>query len=80
MVHLLDLPDELILAILNKVKPHVLLLCSIITVGNNRLEQLALDKCQAIDLTLDYSQSLDESLFQRFFHMLCLIFSIIFNH
>jgi hypothetical protein len=54
----------------------VLLLCSIITVGNNRLEQLALDKCQAIDLTFDYSQSLHESLCQRFFsHVMPHIFN-----
>ncbi len=57
-VQLLDLPDELILMIMNKVKPRVLLLCSIITIGNNRLEQLALDKCHSIDLTIDYFQSL----------------------
>ncbi len=30
----------------------MLLLCSIIAIGNNRLEQLALDKCQSIDLTI----------------------------
>jgi len=52
---------------MNKVIPHVLLLCSIIDIGNNRLEQLALDKCQAIDLTFDYLQSPHESLFERFY-------------
>ncbi|CAF1352910.1 unnamed protein product [Rotaria sordida] len=52
---------------MNKVKPHVLLLCSIIDIGNNRLEQLALDKCQVIDLTFDYLQSPHESLFERFY-------------
>ncbi|CAF2862057.1 unnamed protein product [Rotaria sp. Silwood2] len=61
-VQLLDLPDELILMIMNKVKPKVLLLCSIIALGNNRLEQLALEKCHSIDLTIDYFQSLYESL------------------
>ncbi|CAF2463951.1 unnamed protein product [Rotaria sp. Silwood2] len=66
-VQLLDLPDELILTIMNKVKPHVLLLCSIITIGNNRLEQLALDKCHSIDLTCDYFQSPYESLMKRFY-------------
>ncbi|CAF2546125.1 unnamed protein product [Rotaria sp. Silwood2] len=52
---------------MNKVKPHVLLLCSIIDIGNNRLEQLVLDKCQEIDLTFDYPQSSHESLFERFY-------------
>ncbi|CAF4061155.1 unnamed protein product [Rotaria sordida] len=66
-VQLLDLPDELILNIMNKVKPHVLLLSSIITIGNNRLEQLALDKCHSIDLTFDYVQSPYETLIQRFY-------------
>jgi hypothetical protein len=50
-IELLDLPDEMILAIMNKVKPKVLLLCSIIGIENNRLEQLALDNCHLIDLT-----------------------------
>ncbi|CAF1415693.1 unnamed protein product [Rotaria sp. Silwood1] len=67
-VQLLDLPDEIILTIMNKVKPRVLLLCSIIAIGNNRLEQLALDKCQAIDLTCNYFQLQDQSLFQQRFY------------
>ncbi|CAF1212947.1 unnamed protein product [Rotaria sp. Silwood1] len=66
-VQLLDLPDELILMIMNTVKPNVLLLCSIIAIGNNRLEQLALDKCHSIDFTIDYSQSSYESLMTRFY-------------
>ncbi|CAF1077709.1 unnamed protein product [Rotaria sordida] len=66
-VQLLDLPDELILIIMNKVKSNVLLLCSIIDIGNNRLEQLALDKCHSIDLTIDYFQSPFESLMTRFY-------------
>lgn len=53
--------------IMNKVKPKVLLLCSIIGIGNNRLEQLALDKCYSIDLTIDYFQSPYESLMTRFY-------------
>ena len=57
VVQLLDLPDELILAILKKVNPQVLLLCAMIDIGNNRLEQLAFDKCHSIDLTFDYFQS-----------------------
>jgi len=64
---LLDLPDELILAIMNKVKPQVSLLFSIIGIGNNRLEQLALDKCHSFDLTYDYFQSSHESLCKRFY-------------
>jgi hypothetical protein len=62
-----DLPDELILMIMNKIKSEVLLLCSIITVGNNRLEQLVLDRCHSIDLTVDYFQSPYQSLIQRFY-------------
>ncbi|CAF3745416.1 unnamed protein product, partial [Rotaria sordida] len=64
---LFDLPDELILIIRNKVKPRVLLLNSIITIGNTRLEQLAIDKCHSIDLTFDYVQSPYETLIQRFY-------------
>ncbi|CAF3822736.1 unnamed protein product, partial [Rotaria sp. Silwood1] len=56
-VHLLDLPDELILIIMNKIKPRLILLSSIITVGNNLLEQLVLDKCNSVDLTFDYVKS-----------------------
>ncbi|CAF3071191.1 unnamed protein product, partial [Rotaria sp. Silwood2] len=67
IVELVDLPDELILIIMNKVKPKVLLLCSIITIGNNRLEKLVLDKCDSIDLTFDYFQSPYKCLIQRFY-------------
>ncbi|CAF2837225.1 unnamed protein product [Rotaria sp. Silwood2] len=75
MIELLDLPNELILAIMNKVKPRVLLLCSIIGIGNNRLEQLAIDKCHSIDLTLDYPQSPHEQLMKRFYsHVLPYIY------
>jgi len=52
---------------MNKVEPRVSLLCSIITIGNNRLEQLALDKCHSIDLTFDYFQSPYQTLVQRFY-------------
>ncbi|CAF4399062.1 unnamed protein product [Rotaria socialis] len=74
-IELVDLSDELILIIMNKVKPKVLLLCSIITVGNNRLEELALDKCHSIDLTFDYFRSPYQNLIQRFYsHVLpCII-------
>jgi hypothetical protein len=37
IVQLLNLPDELILAIMNKIKPRVLLLCSIIDIGWTQL-------------------------------------------
>jgi hypothetical protein len=67
MVELFDLPNEMILAIMNKVKPQVLLLCSIFDIGNNRLEQLILDKYHSIDLTFDYVHSPYESLIQRFY-------------
>ncbi|CAF1056049.1 unnamed protein product [Rotaria sordida] len=67
IVQLLDLPDELILAIMNKIKPRMLLLCSIIDIGNNRLEQLVLDGCHSIDLTFDYSTSPHKLLFRRFY-------------
>ncbi len=77
VIQLLDLPDELILAIMNKILPHALLLCSIIDIGKNRLEQLALDKCQAIDLTFDFFQSPDELLFERFYSN---VMSRIFNN
>ncbi|CAF1556751.1 unnamed protein product, partial [Rotaria sordida] len=50
---------------MNKIKPQVLLVCSTITVGNNRLEQVALDKCHSIDLTFDYFQSPHQSVIQR---------------
>ena len=76
MIELLNLPDELILAIMNKVKPRVLLLCSIIGIGNNRLEQLALDSCHSLDLTTDYSQSPYEQLMDRFYsHVLPSIYN-----
>ncbi|CAF3894118.1 unnamed protein product, partial [Rotaria sp. Silwood1] len=66
-IQLVDLPDELILIIMNKVKPKVLLLCSIITIGNSRLEQLALDMCHSIDLTFDYFQSPYKFIIPRFY-------------
>ncbi|CAF2171608.1 unnamed protein product [Rotaria magnacalcarata] len=75
MIELLDLPNELILAVMNKVKHRVLLFCSIIGIGNNRLEQLAIDKCRSIDLTFDYRQSPHEQLMERFYsHVLPYIY------
>jgi len=66
-VKLLDLPDEMILTIMNKIEYRAELLCSIIDIGNNRLEQLALDKCHSIDLTFDYVQSPHKPLIERFY-------------
>jgi hypothetical protein len=51
---------------MNKGKPQVLLLWSIIAIGNNRLKQLAIDKCHSVDLIFDYLQSSHESLIKRF--------------
>ena len=51
MPGLLDLPDEMILAIFNQVKPEMIF--SMIGTGNTRLEQLALSKCHIIDFTLN---------------------------
>ncbi len=67
VVQLLDLPDELILAILKKVNPQVLLLCSMIDIGNPRSEQLAFDRCHSIDLTFDYPEAAHRSLMEQFY-------------
>ena len=56
----------MILTIMNKVQHRVELLCSIIGIGNNRLEQLALDKCHELDLSFDYFDSPHETFFERF--------------
>ncbi|CAF0831379.1 unnamed protein product [Rotaria sordida] len=62
----LDLPDEMIFNIMNKIKPQVLLLCCIINIGNHRLEHLALDKCHSIDLSFDYQFNPYTLLLKRF--------------
>jgi len=67
VVELLDLPDELILIIMKKVNPQVLLLCSMINIGNYRLEQLVFDRCHSIDLTFDYRQAPHQLLMERFY-------------
>ncbi|CAF5096483.1 unnamed protein product, partial [Rotaria sp. Silwood1] len=41
--------------------------CSIFRIGHNHLEQLALDKCQSIDLPFDFTHSPYELLIQRFY-------------
>ena len=67
MLELLDLPDEMILAIFNEIKPEIFLLSSIIGIGNNRLEHLALTNCYSLDLTFDYYHPLDATPVQRFY-------------
>ena len=67
IVELLDLPDEIILTIMKKVDPQVLLLCSMINIGNSRLEQLVFDRCHSIDLTFDYSRAPHKWLMKRFY-------------
>jgi hypothetical protein len=39
---------------MKKVHPQVLFLCSMVGIGNDRLERLAFDTCHLIDLTCDY--------------------------
>ncbi len=69
LVELLDLSDEMILAIMNKIKPRAILLYSMIGTKNIRLEQLALDQCHSIDLTSDYFDSLyDERIIEEFIY------------
>ncbi|CAF4264743.1 unnamed protein product, partial [Adineta steineri] len=67
LVEFLDLPDEMILFIMNKVKPEAILLCSIVNIGNHRLERIILDKCYSIDLSFDYYCSSYEFLIKRFY-------------
>ena len=64
---MLDLPDELILAIMKNVNPQVLFICSLINIGNRRLEQLAFDRCHSIDLTFDFIRAPHRSLMKRFY-------------
>ena len=66
-VELLDLPDEIILTIMKKVDPQVLLFCSMINIGNSRLEQLVFDRCHSIDLTFDYGHAPHKQLMKRFY-------------
>ena len=44
----------MILAIINKIQPAALSLASIIGIGNNRLERLALGQCHSINLSYYY--------------------------
>lgn len=66
IIELIDLPDELLLAIMKKVNPQVLLLCSMIDIGNCRLEQLAFDKCHSADLTFNYFRAPHKLRMKRF--------------
>jgi hypothetical protein len=68
LVELLDLPDELILTIMNKIKPQVILLYSMIGIKNIRLEQLALDQCHSIDLTYNDSDCSSEWIIENFIY------------
>ncbi|CAF4720464.1 unnamed protein product [Rotaria sp. Silwood1] len=67
MIELLDFSDEMILTIMHKIQYRTELLCSIIGIGNNHLEQLALAKCQSIDLIFVFTHSPYELLIQRFY-------------
>ena len=68
---LLDLPDEMILAIMNEVIPEIYLPYSMIGIGNNRLERLVLDKCHTVNLNFDNRRSPDDLCTERlFFHVL----------
>ncbi|CAF2991501.1 unnamed protein product [Rotaria socialis] len=81
-MQLVDLLDELILIIMYKVKPKVLLLCSTITIDNNRLAKLALDMYHSIDLTFKYFQSPYQFIIPRFYthFMPCIINNIQLTH
>ncbi|CAF1227901.1 unnamed protein product, partial [Rotaria sordida] len=67
VIELVDLPDELILTIMKKVNPQVLFLCSMINIGNYRLEQLAFDRYHSIDLTFDYFRASHKLFMKRFY-------------
>ncbi|CAF0833646.1 unnamed protein product [Adineta steineri] len=67
MKELLDLPDEIILAIINRIQPQFLLFCSLIGTGNNRLERIVLGKSHSLDLTFDYYKSPYEAFMKRFY-------------
>ncbi|CAF5072442.1 unnamed protein product [Rotaria sp. Silwood1] len=67
MIELLDFSDEMILTIMHKIQYRTELLCSTIGIGNNHLEQLALAKCQSIDLIFVFTHSPYELLIQRFY-------------
>ncbi|UJR17975.1 hypothetical protein I4U23_004875 [Adineta vaga] len=74
-IKLLDLLDELILFILNKVKPTVFLLSSMIKIDNKRLKSLVFHKNHLIDLTFDYYPSSHKSIIDSFYTdvMSCII-------
>ncbi|CAF1406142.1 unnamed protein product [Adineta ricciae] len=64
-VELLDLPDELILTVVKMGDFQISFLCSIIDVGNRRLEQLTFDQCRRIDLVVDYIEAKESSLLRK---------------
>jgi hypothetical protein len=50
------------------------LLCSIIDIGNNCLEQFGFDRCHSIDLTFDYFPAAHQPLIKQFYsHVMPLI-------
>ena len=52
---------------MSKIKPRALLPCSIISIGNHRLEQLAIDKYHSIDLSFVYPGMSHELFVNRFY-------------
>ncbi len=52
---------------MKKVNPQMLFLCSMINIGNHRLEQLAFDSCHSIDLTFDFFRAPHLSLMKQFY-------------
>ena len=65
-VELLDLPDEMLMMIMQKLTRNVELLSSLIGVGNARLENLALERCSFVDLTYDFLSSPWKRVIERF--------------
>ena len=65
-VELLDLPDEMLLMIMQKLTRNVELLSSLIGVGNARLENLALERSSIVDLTYDFLSSPWKRIIERF--------------
>ena len=53
---------------MNKIKPQVILLYSMIGIKNIRLEQLALDQCHSIDLTYNDSDCSSEWIIRKFIY------------
>ncbi|CAF2079039.1 unnamed protein product [Rotaria magnacalcarata] len=67
IMELLDLPDELLLAIMKKINPQGLFLFSIINIGNYCLEQFTFNRSHSIGLTFDYFRALHKLLMKIFY-------------